>query len=76
MQLHKHVMALGENVSYPGPFGRTNTGGRIGSGGFDSDNYYNLTNDGSNYDGTTNPAGVVVAETRSRNVALLYCIKL
>lgn len=33
------------------------------------------TNDGSNFDGVVNAAGVVGDETRPRNVALVYAIR-
>lgn len=74
---HKHVVPWGESGSAAGsaPFGRTASAGRFGTGTNDSDNFWVHTNDGQDYDGQVNPAGVIGVETRPRNVALLACIK-
>lgn len=81
VQAHKHVMPVGERQAsgadsgYTPPFGRTDTPGKPGLGKNDTDNYWFHTNDGSNYDGVVNPAGVIGSETRPRNVALLAVIR-
>jgi hypothetical protein len=74
VQAHKHVLPYGENL--PFAWGRTASSGRQGSGKTDSDNYWPFTNDGSNYDGTVNAAGVIGAETRGPNTSLLAVIHL
>lgn len=73
IQRHKHVMAYSER--YSGYFGRTNSRGYAGSGDTDTDNYLYHTNDGSDYNGTVNSAGVIGSETRPKNVSVLHCIK-
>lgn len=72
VQQHKHATSAGKNTV--GPFGGTATGGRVGMTQ-DNDNFWDYTNDGSDYDGVVNAAGVVGTETRPRNVAVLWCIK-
>ena len=73
VEAHKHVMAVGEHLQ--APFGATTTQ-ENGIGASDTNNELPYTNDGSDYDGlATNTAGVIGAETRPRNVALLYCIR-
>lgn len=67
VQQHKHATSSGSNTA--GPFGATATGGRPGITQ-DNDNVWDRTNDGTDYDGTVNAAGVIGAETRPRNVAL------
>lgn len=74
VQLHQHMTAWGENGT--GAFGRTNTGGRLGTQGSDYDNYWFKTNDGSDYDSTVNAAGVVSTETRPKNIAVQFFAKL
>jgi microcystin-dependent protein len=74
VEAHKHMTQWGES-SGGTTFGRSTTGGKFGTEGNDSDNYWFHTNDGSDYDGTVNPAGLIGDETRPRNRALLYCIK-
>ncbi|MFG6462247.1 tail fiber protein [Roseateles sp. DXS20W] len=76
IERHKHLNCLGEAGAGSGFFGTSNTGGRQGTNGTDYDNYWYHTNDGSDYDGVVNPAGVIGNETRPRNVAVLYCIKV
>lgn len=76
VERHKHLNSLGEAGAGSGFFGTSNTGGRQGTEGTDYDNYWYMTNDGSDYDGVVNPAGVIGNETRPRNVAVLYCIKV
>ena len=73
---HKHVAAWGESgaVGAP-PFGRTDTAGKRGAQDSDTDNFFYHTNDGTNYDGTVNAAGVVGAENRPRNLPVIYYIK-
>lgn len=73
---HKHVSSYGEHA-VTGQFG-TITGSFQGSNGsIDNDNNQFLTNDGSDFSGqTVNASGVIGAETRPRNVALLACIKI
>lgn len=72
---HKHVTQWGERQGGT-TFGRTNTAGKLGSQGQDNDNYWFNTNDGSEFDGAPgNPAGLIGAEVRMRNVALLGIIK-
>jgi microcystin-dependent protein len=74
LECHQHVFPWGENST--GQFGQTATGGKKGiATGQDFDNYWWYTNDGTNYDGTLNPAGVIGCETRPKNVAMLPCIK-
>lgn len=73
IQKHKHVAPYAE--TYTGPFGSSNSRGFQGSGRTDYDNFLYHTNDGSNYDGTVNAAGVIGNETRPRNVALTPIIK-
>jgi hypothetical protein len=73
VQKHKHVGPYAER--YSSPFGSTNNIGYQGSGRTDNDNYLYHTNDGSDYDGVVNPAGVIGNETRPRNVAMMACIK-
>lgn len=75
VQYHKHNSAWGE--AGEGPFGRSNTLGRVGSNSTDHDNYWWWTNDGRNSDsdGTVNPVGTVGDETRPVNVALNAVIK-
>ena len=70
---HKHVGPYSE--TYSSPFGSTDNRGYQGSGRTDSDNFLYHTNDGSDFDGVVNPAGVIGDETRPRNVAMLACIK-
>lgn len=70
---HKHVVPWGD--VYISSFGRTNTASKQGSGSTDSDNYWYYTNDGTDFDGTVNPPGIIGSETRPRNIALLWCIK-
>ncbi|WP_080962419.1 phage tail protein [Chromobacterium subtsugae] len=73
---HKHVMPWGESTAInTSPFGCTANIGKWGSGSSDSDNRWYHSNDGSDYDGMVNPPGVIGAETRPHNVALLACIK-
>ncbi len=73
IQCHQHVGAWGEGGV--GPFGSTASGGRTGSAATDSDNRWWYTNNGTNFDGVLNPAGVIGCETRPMNVAMLPCIK-
>ena len=73
VQFHKHVVPQGENGQ--ALFGTTTNSNYNGIGASDTNNPRPHTNDGSNYDGTVNAAGVVGPETRPRNVALLYCIR-
>ncbi|GCL64300.1 tail fiber protein [Pseudaquabacterium pictum] len=73
VQHHKHVVPQGENGQ--ALFGTTATSLYNGIGASDTNNPRPHTNDGSDYDGPVNAAGVVGSETRPRNVALLYCIK-
>ena len=74
IECHQHVMPWGENSTRT--FGQTATGGKAGiAQGQDFDNYWWYTNDGTNYDGVLNPAGVIGCETRPKNVAMLPCIK-
>lgn len=68
---HKHATSSGTNS--PGPFGATDTGGRAGITQ-DNDNVWDRTNDGSDYDGTVNPSGLIGAENRPRNVAVMVCM--
>jgi microcystin-dependent protein len=73
VQVHKHNSAWGEAGA--GPFGQTSGTGYTGSNATDADNYQWWTNDGSNAGGTVNAAGVVGAETRPVNIALIGIIK-
>lgn len=73
VQQHKHVAPYAE--AYDGPFGKTNNNGYQGSNRTDSDNFLYHTNDGSDYNGVVNAAGVIGNETRPRNVAMMACIK-
>lgn len=73
VQHHKHVVPYAE--AFNGIFGRTDNNGYQGSGRTDYDNFLYHTNDGSDYNGIVNAAGVVGNETRPRNVAMLPCIK-
>jgi microcystin-dependent protein len=73
IQQHKHVAPYAE--TFGGSFGQTNNRGYQGSGRTDSDNLLYHTNDGSDFDGVVNPAGVIGNETRPRNVAMMACIK-
>lgn len=75
VQQHKHVIPWGEHA-YDGGFGTVPGSGRSGSGDSDTDNSWLLSNDGSDYVGQVNATGVVGNETRPRNVAVLYCIKI
>lgn len=73
VQYHKHVAPYSE--AFSAPFGQTTGAGYQGSGRTDYDNYLYYTNDGSDFNGVVNPAGVVGSETRPRNVAMLAIIK-
>jgi hypothetical protein len=74
IECHQHVMPWGENSTRT--FGQTATGGKLGiNTSQDSDNRWWYTNDGTNFDGVLNPAGVIGCETRPINVAMLPCIK-
>jgi microcystin-dependent protein len=74
IECHQHVFPWGENST--GQFGQTATGGKKGiATGQDFDNFWWYTNNGTNYDGVLNPAGVIGNETRPVNVAMLPCIK-
>ncbi len=71
---HKHL-GFGE-ASGGWPFGQTNGRGKMGTnGGIDWDNYMYHSNDGTDYDGSLNPAGTVGNENRPRNIAWLACIR-
>ena len=72
---HRHVDPYSE--AGVGPFGSSYIGNQWGSHSTDYDNLWNFTNDGSDVSATnpTNASGVMGAETRPRNVALLFCIK-
>ena len=71
---HKH---LGFGEANPGwPFGTTTKAGKMGTkGNIDWDNYMYNSNDGTDYDGTINPAGTIGNENRPRNIAWLACIR-
>lgn len=73
VQRHKHVQSVGERLQYP--FGSTVGTAYDGVGQSDSDQARPHTNDGSDFDGVVNAAGVVGAETRPRNVAVRWLIK-
>ena len=77
VEAHKHVSAWGEAYAdgANGVFGKTTSRGKRGSNATDTDNYWYHTNDGTDYDGSVNPVGVVGTETRPRNVAMNYIIK-
>lgn len=70
---HKHRQQWGEMGA--GVWGNTATSGKQGSGSTDGDNFWFSTNDGSDYDGVVNPAGLMGSESRPVNVAMLACIK-
>ena len=75
-QAHKHISNMSD--AYPGAlFGSSTTKNHRGSsGGIDSDNFLEFTNDGTTYNGTSpNSSDVIGAETRPRNVAMHYIIK-
>lgn len=74
VQAHKHV-SVGESSMRPDPFGKTIGHAYWGIEGTDDDNYMWHTNDGSDFDGVVNPAGLIGPENRPRNIALMYCIK-
>jgi microcystin-dependent protein len=74
IQCHKHVTPWGEGGAATA-FGNTTTAGKRGSAATDNDNFWYYSNDGTNYDGVLNPAGVIGCETRPMNVAMLPCIK-
>lgn len=73
IERHKHVAPYAE--AFGAPFGQTSSTGYQGSGRTDYDNYLYFTNDGSDYNGVVNTAGVMGTETRPRNVALMPIIK-
>jgi microcystin-dependent protein len=73
IEAHKHVVPQGERDQ--AIFGGTSTQVYNGIGMSDTSNPRPHTNDGSDYDGTTNPAGLIGSETRPRNVAVLWLIK-
>ena len=73
VQRHKHVQSVGERLQYP--FGSTVGTHYDGVGDSDADQARPHTNDGSDFDGTVNAAGVVGAETRPRNIAVRWLIK-
>jgi microcystin-dependent protein len=77
IQRHKHMTAFGENVvnTQWGIFGASATRGKAGTRDPSYDVYWYHTNDGSDYDGVVNAAGVIGNETRPTNIALLACIK-
>lgn len=75
VERHKHVGGMGEASVRPAPFGRTTGTTYWGTEGSDSDNHLWHTNDGSDFDGAVNAAGLMGSETRPRNVALLLCVK-
>ena len=62
VQFHKHVVPQGENGQ--AIFGTTTNSNYNGIGMSDTNNPRPHTNDGSDYDGTVNAAGVVGAETQ------------
>lgn len=70
---HKHVSGWGEISG--GYFGKTTSRGYHGSGKNDHDNYLFHTNDGTDYSGVVNPSGLIGAETRPKNIALMYIVK-
>lgn len=74
IEQHKHISPWGEWFGMP-PFGHTNNTGKIGSRASDYDNFWFHTNDGTDYDGVVNPAGVIGSETRPHNIAVMYIIK-
>ena len=80
---HKHVIPWGEHSAayaeqqQQRQWGYTQSGGRSGASGagIDYDNVWRHTNEGWDYDGPVNPAGLISGENRPRNVAALICIK-
>jgi microcystin-dependent protein len=74
IECHQHVIPWGENST--SCFGQTNQNIYRGiATGQDFDNRWYYSNNGTNFDGTLNPAGVIGCETRPMNVAMLPCIK-
>lgn len=77
VQRHKHASAFSEAWDMGAIFGKSNHRNHVGaSGGRDRDNYLYWTNDGSDYDGVVNPSGVIGNETRPKNMACYYIIKI
>ena len=79
---HKHVTPWGENSTISAAatarqWGYTRNSGKFGinGAGLDYDNVWHHTNEGWDYDGPVNPAGLISGENRPRNVAALICIK-
>ena len=70
---HMHRIPWGEGNA--GQWGQTNSAGKKGSGSTDNDDFWYNTNDGGDYDGVVNAAGLLGNETRPRNLAMLGCIK-
>ena len=74
IECHQHVFPWGENGT--ACFGQTTQNIYRGiATGTDLDNRWYYTNNGTNFDGVLNPAGVIGCETRPVNVAMLPCIK-
>ncbi|MCK4982864.1 MAG: phage tail protein [Victivallaceae bacterium] len=67
IEAHKHISIFGGGNS--GLFGQADSNVYLGTGNtedWDNKGYY--TNDGSNYDGMVNAAGVIGSETRPKNI--------
>lgn len=73
VQAHQHVIPYGnQSHTY---FGRTDNPAKRGEDAYDTNNYWFHTNDGTNYDGEVNAAGVIGTETRPENIAYAPFIK-
>jgi len=75
IERHRHVAPYSGDRAYA-PWGETNRWNYRGSNRTDSNNPRHHTNDGSDYDGVVNPPGVIGDETRPRNVAMMYLMRV
>jgi len=76
IRCHQHLFPWGEGSGVAAPFGGTTSAGKFGASAADSDNYWWLTNNGTDTCSTTiNASGVIGTETRPPNIAMLPCIK-
>jgi len=74
IECHQHVVPWGENST--SCFGQTTQNIYRGvASAQDFDNRWYYSNNGTNFDGVLNAAGVIGNETRPVNVAMLPCIK-
>lgn len=76
LKRHKHVGGWGEASAW-GPFGQTAWQGFVGQKGkTDWDNFLYYTNDGSDFAGPINSAGLIGEELRPWNVSVRYLMRV